>query len=105
MLNLFIGVFSSSIVTLLISIPNYIVARKQLLEKILGKTRKLITSIYSIEYLDIEFNKENFIEYINEINSKGWMEEFNKHAKNKIKIDDEYKNKLFLILLRQLVAE
>lgn len=31
--NLFIGIFSSSIVTLLISIPNYIVAKKQLLER------------------------------------------------------------------------
>lgn len=94
LLNLFIGVFSSSIVTLLISIPNYIVARKQLLEKYWEETRRLISSIYSIEYLDIEFNKEDFIGYINEINSNIWKKEFNKHAKNKIKIDDEYKNKL-----------
>ena len=67
LLNLFIGVFSSSIVTLLISIPNYIVARKQLLEKYWEETRRLITSIYSIEYLDIEFNKEDFIGYINKV--------------------------------------
>lgn len=93
-LNLFIGIFSSSIVTLLISIPNYIVARKQLLEKYWEETRRLIISIYNIEYFDIEFNKEDFIGYINEINNNLWKEEFNNCAKNKIKIDDEYKNKL-----------
>ncbi len=94
LLNLFIGIFSSSIVTLLISIPNYIVAKKQLLERYWEESRRLIISIYNIEYLDIEFNKEDFIGYINEISNNLWKEEFNKHAKNKVKIDDEYKNKL-----------
>lgn len=93
-LNLFIGIFSSSIVTLLISIPNYIIAKRQLLEKYWEETRRLITSIYNIKYLYIEFNKEDFIGYINEINRNLWKEEFNKHAKNKIKIDFEYKNRL-----------
>lgn len=94
LLNLFIGVFSSSIVTLLLSIPNYIVARKQLLEKYWEETRRLIASIYNIEYLDIEFNKDDFIGYINEITSNLWKKEYNNHAKSKIKINDEYKNKL-----------
>lgn len=94
LLNLFIGIFSSSIVTLLLSIPNYIVARKQLLEKYWEETRRLIASIYNIEYLDIEFNKDDFIGYINEITSNLWKKEYNNHAKSKIKINDEYKNKL-----------
>lgn len=92
--NLFIGIFSSSIVTLLISIPNYIVAKKQLLERYWEESRRLILSIYNIEYLNIEFNKDDFIGYINEISNNLWKEEFNKYAKNKVKIDVEYKNRL-----------
>ena len=94
LLNLFIGIFSSSIVALLISIPNYIVTKKQLLERYWIESRRLIISIYKIEYLDIEFNKEDFIGYIKETRNNLWKEEFNKLAKNKVKIDDEYKNRL-----------
>lgn len=94
LLNLFIGIFSSSIVALLISIPNYIVTKKQLLERYWIESRRLIISIYKIEYLDIEFNKEDFIGYIKGTRNNLWKEEFNKLAKNKVKIDDEYKNRL-----------
>lgn len=94
LLNLFIVIFSSSIVALLISIPNYIVTKKQLLERYWIESRRLIISIYKIEYLDIEFNKEDFIGYIKETRNNLWKEEFNKLAKNKVKIDDEYKNRL-----------
>ena len=95
LLNVFIGIFGSGCVTLLIAIPSYIVSKQQLLEKYWQETKRLIEKISDIQFLFNEYNDEVVVSYLNELKSRKWREEYNKISKESIVLEDEkYKEML-----------
>lgn len=98
LLNIFIGLFGSGCVALLLAIPAYNVSKRQLLEKYWQETRRLIEKFSNMQFLFNEYSKDTVISYINELKNKKWKEEFNKISKDKIIIEDKkYKDiKIFL---------
>lgn len=91
-LNVSIGFLGSSFVALLLSIPSYLVAKKQVLERYWDSSRLLIKNISKIKYLDCNYNIDNIIGYIHEKNNKNMYESLKiKDANNKLK---EYEDKL-----------
>lgn len=96
LLNVSIGLFGSTIVALLLNIPAYNVAKRQLLEKFWNESRKLIFAFSKVDYLLNEYNKDNVINYINALNNKKWTEVYNQiNPKNKIDCKDiQYKELL-----------
>ena len=91
-LNIFVGLFGSSFVALLLSIPAYSVAKRQLLEKYFEHARVLIRNISKIKYLNFCFNEKNLIGYIQECNNEKF------YSKIKLKRDNkalkEYKKNI-----------
>ena len=83
LLNIFIGLFGSGCVTLLLAIPAYNVSKRQLLEKYWQETRRLIEKFSNMQFLFNEYSKDTVISYINELKNKKWKEEFNKISKDK----------------------
>lgn len=96
LLNISIGLFGSTIVALLLNVPAYNVAKRQLLEKFWNESRRLISAFSKIDYLLNEYNEENVINYINALNNKKWTEVYNQiNPKNKIDCKDmQYKELL-----------
>lgn len=96
LLNISIGLFGSTIVALLLNIPAYNVAKRQLLEKFWNESRRLISAFSKIDYLLNEYNEENVINYINALKNKKWTEVYNQiNPKNKIDCNDmQYKELL-----------
>ena len=94
-LNIFIGLFGSGCVSLLLAIPAYNVSKRQLLEKYWQETRRLTEKFSNIQFLFNEYSKDVVVSYINELKNKKWKEEFNKISKDKIIVEDgKYKNAL-----------
>lgn len=95
-LNLFLGLFSSSLVTLIINVSNYFVSKKQLLTKYYEEVKRLKNVFYNISYIDLEFNQYDFIKYIelsdcNKFNDNSiFLRLFNKSTIS----NNEYKEKL-----------
>lgn len=87
-LNISIGLFASTIVALLLNIPAYNVAKRQLLERFWEESRKLISSISKIDYLLNEYDEKTIINYINALNNKKWIEVYNEISKEQ-KIDNK----------------
>ena len=95
LLNIFIGVFGSGCVTLLLAIPSYNVSKRLLLEKYWQETKRLIEKFSDIQFLFNEYNEKTVVSYLNELKSRKWKEEYNKIGKDKIVLEDEkYKEKL-----------
>lgn len=91
-LNISIGFLGSSFVALLLSIPSYLVAKRQVLERYWDSSRLLIKNISKIKYLDCNYNIDNMIGYIHEKNNKIMYEKLKiKDVNSKLK---EYEDKL-----------
>ena len=94
-LNIFIGIFGSSCVALLLAIPAYNVSKRQLLEKYRQEAEKLIKKFSDIEFLFNEYSDKLVVDYINELRNKKWQEEYSKICNNKnIKYYQKYKDML-----------
>lgn len=93
MLNIAIGLFSSSFVALLIAIPNYNVSKVQQLEKCYSEARRLVLKIGEPRYLFNEYDNELVLSYINEVNNKEKFGEIGKKLKLEFK-DAKYKEEL-----------
>ena len=97
-LNILIGIFGSSFVALLLSIPSYSVTKRQLLEKYWQVSNDLLIKFSNINYLFNVYNEDDVVTYICEINNKKWKELYNKisddnNSKEKMIIRDEYYKK------------
>ena len=95
-LNIFIGVFGSGCVALLLSIPSYNVSKRQLLEKFWQEAKELIRKISDIQFLFNEYTDDTVVSYLNELKNKKWKEEFNKISKEKVDLDDEKYKELLI---------
>lgn len=96
LLNIFIGLFGSGCVALLLAIPAYNVSKRQLLEKYWQETRRLIEKFSNLQFLFNEYSDDVIVSYVNELKNKKWKEEFNKISKDKIVVEDK-KYKYILI--------
>lgn len=100
LLNIFIGLFGSGCVALLLAIPAYNVSKRQLLEKYWQETRRLIEKFSNLQFLFNEYSDDVIVSYVNELKNKKWKEEFNKISKDKIVVEDKkYKD----ILIKEYI--
>lgn len=101
LLNMFIGLFGSGCVALLLAIPSYNVSKIQLLEKYWQETRRLIEKFSNLQFLFNEYSDDIIVLYVNELKNKKWIEEFNKVSKDKIAVEDKkYKD----ILIKEYIS-
>lgn len=83
MKDIFLGSFCSSIVTVFFYISAYKVERKRVLEQYWNECRRMIIGLNDIEYLNIDYDKDIFIKFINEQKNKLWITEYYKQIKQK----------------------
>ena len=100
--DILMGTFCSSVVTIFFYGSAYKVEKIRLLEKYWNQIRILLNELYKIEYLDLEYNKELIINYINEKESNLWIKEYNKIEKED-KIEE--KSKYTKLLIEKIVEE
>ena len=84
MKDIFLGSFCSSIVAVFFYISAYKVERKRVLEQYWNECRRMIIGLNDIEYLNIDYDKDIFIKFINEQKNKLWITEYYKQIKQKI---------------------
>ena len=96
LLNIFIGLFGSGCVALLLSIASYNVSKRQLLEKYWQETKGLIMKISDITYLFNKYNEESVVCYVNELKNRKWREEFNSISSEKLELEDEKYKQLLI---------
>ena len=84
MKDIFLGSFCSSIVTVFFYISAYKVERKRVLEQYWNECRRMIIGLNDIEYLNIDYDKDIFIKFINEQKNKLWITEYYKQIKQEI---------------------
>ena len=84
MKDVFLGSFCSSIVTVFFYISAYKVERKRVLEQYWNECRKLIIGLNSIDYMNIDYDKDIFVKFINEQRRKIGITEYYKQIKLEI---------------------
>ena len=84
MKDIFLGSFCSSIVAVFFYISAYKVERKRVLEQYWNECRRMIIGLNDIEYLNIDYDKDIFIKFINEQKNKLWITEYYKQIKQEI---------------------
>ena len=84
MKDVFLGSFCSSIVTVFFYISAYKVERKRVLEQYWNECRKLIIGLNSIDYMNIDYDKDIFVKFINEQRRKISITEYYKQIKLEI---------------------
>ena len=84
MKDVFLGSFCSSIVTVFFYISAYKVERKRVLEQYWNECRKLIIGLNSIDYINIDYDKDIFVKFINEQRRKISITEYYKQIKLEI---------------------
>lgn len=95
LLNVSIGLFGSSCVTLFIAIPEYTTNKRQLLEKYGEETKRIRHEFYDLKYLFNEYSNDVVVSYIHELNNKKEYEHFNQISNYKMKSNEKkYKDML-----------
>lgn len=79
-----LGTFCSSIVTLFFYISAYKVEKKRVLEQYWNECRRMLIELNSIDYMNIDYDKDIFVKFINEQKNKLWITEYYKQIKQKI---------------------
>lgn len=79
-----LGIFSSSIITIFFYISAYKIEKRKLLGNYWNEIRKILINLSKIEYLNIDFKEDVIVGYIHE-KSNVWKKQYNKmNPKNKI---------------------
>ena len=78
-----LGTFCSSIVTLFFYISAYKVEKKRVLEQYWNECRRMLIELNSIDYMNIDYDKDIFVKFINEQKNKLWITEYYKQIKQK----------------------
>ena len=95
LLNIFIGLFGSGCIALLLAIPAYKVCKTQLINKYLQEATRITMKISNIKFLFSEYTSDTIVSYVNELKSRVWKEEFKKISKESVFFEDEkYKEEL-----------
>ena len=78
--DIMLGIFCSSIVTVFFYISAYKVERKKVLEQYWNEVRKILIELKKIDYMDIKFEPQVFIKFMNEQRNKVWLKQFYKQS-------------------------
>lgn len=84
MKDIVLGTFCSSIVTVFFYISAYKVERKRVLEQYWNECRRMIIGLNRIDYMNIDYDKNMFVKFINEQKNKLWITEYYNQIKQKI---------------------
>lgn len=84
MKDVLLGTFCSSIVTVFFYISAYKVERKRVLEQYWNGCRRMIIGLNRIDYMNIDYDKNIFVKFINEQKNKLWITEYYNQIKQKI---------------------
>lgn len=84
MKDIVLGTFCSSIVTVFFYISAYKVERKRVLEQYWNECIRMIIGINRIDYMNIDYDKNIFVKFINEQKNKLWITEYYNQIKQKI---------------------
>lgn len=84
MKDVLLGTFCSSIVTVFFYISAYKVERKRVLEQYWNECRRMIIGLNRIDYMNIDYDKNIFVKFINEQKNKLWITEYYNQIKQKI---------------------
>ena len=84
MKDIVLGTFCSSIVTVFFYISAYKVERKRVLEQYWNECRRMIIGLNRIDYMNIDYDKNIFVKFINEQKNKLWITEYYNQIKQKI---------------------
>lgn len=84
MKDIVLGTFCSSIVTVFFYISAYKVERKRVLEQYWNECRRMIIGLNRIDYMNIDYDKNIFVKFINEQKNKLWITEYYNQVKQKI---------------------
>lgn len=84
MKDIVLGTFCSSIVTVFFYISAYKVERKRVLEQYWNECRRMIIELNRIDYMNIDYDKNIFVKFINEQKNKLWITEYYNQIKQKI---------------------
>lgn len=79
-----LGTFCSSIVTLFFYISAYKVEKKRVLAQYWNECRRMLIGLNSIDYMNIDYDKDTFVKFINEQKNKLWITEYYKQIRQKI---------------------
>jgi len=89
--DILVGSFCSSVVTIFFYTSAYKVEKVRLLERYWQEIRILLNKLYKIDYLDLEYEQDLIINYINKNKSNIWIKEYNKITEeNKVEEKSEY---------------
>ena len=72
------GIFCSSIVTVFFYISAYKVERKKVLEQYWNEVRRILIELRKIDYMNINFEPNVFIKFMNEQRNKVWLNQWYK---------------------------
>lgn len=84
MKDIALGTFCSSIVTVFFYTSAYKVERKRVLEQYWNECRIMIIGVDKIDYMNIDYDKNSFVKFINEQKNKLLITEYYNQIKRKI---------------------
>ena len=76
--DIMLGIFCSSIVTVFFYISAYKVERKKVLEQYWNEVRRILIELRKIDYMNINFEPNVFIKFMNEQRNKVWLNQWYK---------------------------
>lgn len=88
MKEMLLGMFCSSIVTVFFYISAYKVERKRVLEQYWNECKKMTIELNKIDYMNLNYDKNIFINFIKEQNNKLWMKEYYNQIKKEIPVKE-----------------
>ena len=94
MKDIVLGTFCSSIVTVFFYISAYKVERKRVLEQYWNECGRMIIGLNRIDYMNIDYDKNIFVKFINEQKDKLWITEYYNQVKQKIPANKDLLKKI-----------
>lgn len=89
--DIMLGIFCSSIVTVFFYISAYKVERKKVLEQYWNEVRRILIELRKIDYMNINFEQNVFIKFMNEQRNKVWLNQW--YKQNSMEIPEkEFEN-------------
>lgn len=89
--DIMLGIFCSSIVTVFFYISAYKVERKKVLEQYWNEVRRILIELRKIDYMNINFEPNVFIKFMNEQRNKVWLNQW--YKQNSMEIPEkEFEN-------------
>ena len=89
--DIMLGIFCSSIVTVFFYISAYKVERKKVLEQYWNEVRRILIELRKIDYMNINFEPNVFIKFMNEQRNKVWLNQW--YKENSMEIPEkEFEN-------------